>query len=443
MQFIKKNLLSATLFIIVAFILILVAISSDKNENSTIPKRAKLELVQESEWSSPLSSSIPVNEREAIMDKLKAGGWFSTTKKPSGEYEIFSQNGKRKGLIKFLGDPKQEDFIELSLLDDKGSVAWKNTVGSKIRLSNNGQNFTADYGTGCLLSFYNIKKGSSPLFTTDECYDDYRFSEDGEYFLAAGRFLDLYTADGKLIWRKSTGTPAYKLLATTDDFSRIAVISNTGVFSDSTPNFKDVDWAKLKEEKLQLEIDRKKFREQIKLNEGRNWPFPDKRILAEKATGVEPAVPRKCFLTVLNGDGLVISQIELNYPLIEGIAFLPNEPNLILIDARINLLLIDGQTKSTTWKYPEDINHLYQITNIDFSKDGEIISMGVISDANRKDSPRYVILLNKNGDLLQKIEIKDTYKSQLGGPMAFFGEKEYLLVRSQNQMWVYKISYID
>ncbi len=410
MQFIKKNLLSATLFSIVAFILILIAISSGKDDNSSIQKKAKLELVQESEWLSPLSSSIPVSERKAIMDKLKAGGWLSTKKLPTGEYEIYSENGKRKALVRFFGDERAEDLIEVTILDSASGVVWKDTVGRKIILSNDGVHFTADYSTGALISFYNIKMGHSPLFTTGEPYEAYKFSEDGQYFVAVGRSLDFYTADGKLLWRKSTGTTARKLLALSDNLSRIAVVSNTAVFNDNPPEFKDVDLSQPLEKK-----------------------------------GFEPSKEqsRKSHLTYLDKNGKVISQMELDYQVIEGIVFLPNEPNLILIDARINLLLVDGQAKSIIWKYPEDINPLYQITNIDFSKEGTLIALGVISDVNRKESPRYAILLNKNGELLQKIEIKDTYKSQLGGPMVFLGEKEYLLVRSQNQMWVYKISYPD
>jgi len=411
MQFIKKNLLSATLFSIVAFILILIAISSSKDGNSTIPKKVKLELVQESEWLSPLSSSIPVNERDTILYKLKAGGWLSTKKLPSGEYEIYSQNGKGKGLTKIITGEKTEDLAELTVLDSLGKVTWKSTVGRKVTLSNDGVHFTADYATGSLLSFYNIKMGHSPLFTTGEGYEAYQFSEDGQYFVAVGRHLDFYTPDGKLLWRKNTGNTAPKLLALSDDLSRIAVVSNTAVTRDNPPEFTDEDTSAQPYNKNNAQINSDES--------------------------------RKSHLTYLDMSGKVISQMELDYRVIEGIVFLPNDPNLILIDARINLLLVDGQAKSILWKYPEDINHLYQITNIDFSKDGEIISLGVISDANRKDSPRYVILLNKNGELLQKIEIKDTYKSQLGGPMAFFGEKEYLLVRSQNKMWVHKISYTD
>lgn len=445
MTYPKKNLFSATLINIFLSFQCLTIIAYSNNRNSDIPKEITLELIQESEWLSALAPSIPENEKDAIVSKLKAGSWLSAKQSPTGEYRIFSQNGKRRALTKFIEDEKTEDLTELNILDSLGGVAWKGTVGCKVTLSNDGIHFTADYSTGSLLHFYNIKMGNRPLFTTGEPYDDYKFSEDGQYFVAVGRRLDFYTADGKLLWRKKTGTAAPKLLALTHDLSRISVVSNTAVTHDNPPEFKDEEILDHPEDNKQLRLKREpipdKMQPQKRLEKKTKT---DENILQDKSSSKTTFTEsRKSYLTYLNAEGAVISQMELDYQVIEGIVSLPDEPNLILIDARINLLLVDGQAKTILWKYPTERNFLYQITNTDFSKDGTLIAMGVISDVNRKESPRYVILLNKNGKLLEQLQIEDTYESSLGGPLVFFGEKEYLLVRSQNHMWVYKIFQID
>ena len=145
---------------------------------------------------------------------------------PGGTANIaYSKNGKFKMVkyrqpSKIKNDKYHSMKVTGQLFDKNGYKYWEGEVDKYIFISNLGYSFAMgnlDYGNK--INLYNIKS-NKPYW---ENYIDSRmceFSDNGKYFVSGGGELSLFTAEGKLLWKKEFHPT----------FLRIARISASGSY---------------------------------------------------------------------------------------------------------------------------------------------------------------------------------------------------------------------
>ncbi|MGB2698597.1 MAG: hypothetical protein WBD28_12170, partial [Candidatus Zixiibacteriota bacterium] len=183
-----------------------------------------------------LADLVPKQDKEMVQLKEE---WLKIKMDSRVRHEMaVSENGRYKVLKTFFPDPVMEGAVDATFVDDNGQEIWKGTTGSNILVSNNGKNFSAKNPVGGLMCFYDVTSSSEPS-NCIEPSSTYGFSENGDYFITANRKLTLYSADGKLIWEKDTGTESKKRVAINSNASYI-VMASSSVFGHPEPKITNI-----------------------------------------------------------------------------------------------------------------------------------------------------------------------------------------------------------
>lgn len=388
---------------------------------------------------SSLADLVP--KKDMKMIELKEN-WLSVQVDSRAYHQMaVSENGRYRILKTSFPETAMEGLVEATFIDSDGQEVWKGTTGVSILVSNNGNNFAAMNPIGGPICFYDINSSPEPLNCIHQG-SAHAFSENGEYFICAGKILTLLHADGSIIWKKDTGTQAYKKLAISADGSYIVMVSNM-ISGGQVPVITDKEPVKEKlKSKEELLIKKERKKKEVKKRPKIEVPSSPKveQDTFSHENKEQTLAERKVYLSFLRKDGSLIEQFPVFYHIIRKLA-VSGDGNYTAASIDSTLLFFRTDTGVLLWKY--EFPGLYWLINsISISKNAEIIALGVISNSRKNVSQRYVYLIDTDGDEIGHILVQSNFpKNTTGAVVCFSEDYKYLMVGSPDRKYIYKLDY--
>jgi WD40 repeat protein len=388
---------------------------------------------------SSLADLVPKEDRKMVERKEN---WLRMQVDSRAHHQMAaSENGRYKMLKTFFSETAMEGLVEATFVDSNGQEMWKGTTGGSILVSNNGKNFAAMNPIGGPVCFYDITSSSEPLNCIDECRAR-AFSKNGQYFVCANRILSLLNADGSILWEKNTGSRGHKKLAISEDGSYIVMVTNTisgeraPVITDKEP---EVEKPRAKEQFLS-----KKERPESQLKKTPRTKVPSSPKAEEDTSSREnkeqTPPEKKVYLSFLRKDGSLIEQFPVFYHIIRILA-VSGDGNYTAASIDSTLLFFRTEAGVLLWKY-EFPDVYWLINSVSISNNAEIIALGVISNSGKKDSQRYVYLIDTDGNEIGHFPVRANFPtSTMGAVVCFSEDYQYLMVGSPDRKYIYKLDY--
>jgi hypothetical protein len=149
---------------------------------------------------------VPEEHQQEI--RSAAAKAIASTKMHGGDWRVsYSKNGRyRLDKTALSGSIKDEiAFVSGRLFDEDGvEIAQWPRMYKNVFISNNGRNLVAaemTWGTG--FDFYD-RDHMEPIRSIKRYIGDGQFSADGRFFVALSAGVSLFTAEGELLWNRST-----------------------------------------------------------------------------------------------------------------------------------------------------------------------------------------------------------------------------------------------
>jgi len=393
--------------------------------DETSEPKVSLQLLGTAKGDAQLAGLIPPEE---IVKVQKVVAYTFVKASPGGDNKItYAKSGYFKVLKAYLPefDYLKSDVAPViaTLVDKDGKERWKGQMYSDIYVSSNGRNLVSvGWGT---LDFFDITS-RRPIKTYSLNVDGGAFSDDGRFFIAWGKNLYLFTADGEIRWEKSLSMHGGKNAVISSEGSYILI--NDAL---SKPNVK---------------------REQPERSDQRDKNPPGKvsqKIRAilggqrqskkeekeKQAQGIIPHVigarPIKMpsstgsHFTLLRNDGSVIKEFYTDLPFVHVIAFSPDDGKYGAVASNNRVLFFESETGNILWEYEVGkIGHW--IEPIGVSENGEYTIIGVsYSVINEPTFPDRYELINVQGKKVAQIEV-----DHLGHQITFSEGGKYIVARN-------------
>ncbi|MCK4328819.1 PQQ-like beta-propeller repeat protein [candidate division WOR-3 bacterium] len=392
-----------------------------------------LELLDTIEDVEELSKIVPeenfLNIQKAVANtfvKAHPGGTNTVSYSRSGEYKIIKSYLPDFDYLKSDVAP-----IIATLIDKTGKEIWKGEAYLDIFISNNGRNFVS-IGLGSIY-FYDISL-LQPIKTWKINFSGGWFSDNGEHFLAwSSKDLSLFTANGKLLWKREFTRHGGKKAIISSQGSYIAINDKPSQLK-SKINDKSEEIEKCQEAEMDEISERIK---DILKNEGNSKDTESERYKSKEqlAMGSQPIkLPpsNESHFTLLWKDGTIIKEILVNLPYVHMMAFSPDNGKYIAIGSGNRLLFFDTKRGELLWKY--EVGQLnYWISDISMNRG--TIALGVIIYDPVKGGPSQsqIELINLQGRKNSKIAVP-SLKNLLPRTCSIFSENgKYLVCRTPDE----------
>lgn len=388
---------------------------------------------------SSLADLVPEEGRKIVERKEN---WLRIQVDSRAHHQMaVSENGRYTMLKSFFSETAMEGLVEAIFVDSNGQEMWKGTTGASILVSNNGKNFAARNPIGGPVCFYDVTSSSEPLNCIDGCGARV-FSENGQYFVCANGILSLLNADGSMLWEKNTGSRAHKKLAISADGSYVVMASNTisgepaPLITDKKPQKEE---PKAREESvIQKESQKTKQKKKPRTKVPSSPKAEEDTFSRENKEQTPPE--RKVYLSFLRKDGSLIEQFPVFYHIIRKLA-VSGDGNYTAASIDSTLLFFRTETGVLLWKY-EFPDVYWLINSVSISNNAEIVALGVISHSGKRDSQRYVYLIDTDGDEIGHFPVRANFPtSTMGAVVCFSEDYQYLMVGGPDRKHIYNLDY--
>lgn len=356
------------------------------------PKSYKLSLIGEKNWAEVNELKLPKEEKKELL--YKSNVLYAAHNRYQPDHVVaFSSNGKFKVEMRRTDKPLDEDLGVASIFDSLGNKLLEEEIPGNVLLSNNGDDFVTKGLTVDIFSFHKISKGK-PTFhkRAPGVYTRYGFSADGRYFIGAGSsLLDLLTAEGDVLWRKNTNSPAPRELAFSYNADKVALALMPHLLGWQEPKLTD--------------------------------------IKDSVPTGTLDSSLKNAFLFIFNRKGEVLHQAILDLPVIHQMTFSP-KGDFLAVGGYNRLSIFDVNAKNVIGKYGEN--------SINFSYCCMVFSPR--SDLLAIQSYRNLYLLNLKGEITDYAELSGDFDTNpAGSTLAFSESGKILLASTKNKLYAFKI----
>jgi len=362
----------------------------------SLEQRVSLQLLGTVKGDAQLAGLVPPEE---IAKVQRVVAYTFVKAYPGGDNKIaYAKSGYFKVLKTYLPefDYLKSDVAPIiaTLVDKDGKERWKGQMYSDIFVSCNGHNLVS-MGLGTI-DFFDISS-LRPLKTYRLNVDGGAFSGDGRFFIAWGKNLYLFTAEGEIFWEKNFARHGGKNVVISSKGSYILI-------NDALSN-------------LGGQVQSKKVE-----NEKQGQGIP--HVIRAKPIKI-PSSPGSYF-TLLRNDGSIIKEVQTDLPFVHIMAFSPDDGKYGAVVSNNRLLFFESETGNILWEY-EVGEKGHWIEPIGVSENGEYTIIGVsYSVINEPTLPDRYELINAQGRKVAQIEV-----DCLGHQIAFSEGGKYLVARNR------------